>query len=55
MPQSQDLNLISNAIKAGIGSHVEGIVGAEVDNRYSPPSLELKVSFILYKKVTRKW
>ena len=30
-------NLISNAIKAGIGNHVEGIVGAEVDNRYSPP------------------
>ena len=30
-------NLISNAIKAGIGNHVEGIVGAEVDSRYSPP------------------
>ena len=39
-------NLISNAIKAGSGNHVEGIVGAEVDNRYSR-QLELKVSFIL--------
>ena len=27
----------SDAIKAGIGNHVEGIVGAEVDSRYSPP------------------
>ena len=31
--------LIEKAIKVGVGSRVEGYVGAEVDSRYSPPIL----------------
>lgn len=31
--------LIEKAIKSGVGSRVEGYVGAEVDSRYSPPVL----------------
>tara|TARA_B100001559_G_scaffold195627_1_gene163641 strand:+ start:1 stop:1032 length:1032 start_codon:yes stop_codon:yes gene_type:complete len=31
--------LIEKAIKSGVGSRVEGYVGAEVDSRYSPPIL----------------
>ncbi len=32
-------DLITNAIKAGIGNHVEGYAGAKVDARYAPPVL----------------
>jgi microcystin degradation protein MlrC len=31
--------LINNAIKAGVGNHVEGYAGAKVDARYAPPVL----------------
>ncbi|MFL2612861.1 MAG: M81 family metallopeptidase [Flavobacteriaceae bacterium] len=30
-------DLINNAFKVGVGNYVEGMVGAMVDNRYSPP------------------
>ena len=30
-------DLIVNAFKAGVGNYVEGMVGAMIDNRYSPP------------------
>ncbi len=32
-------DLIKNAIKAGVGNHVEGYAGAKVDARYAPPIL----------------
>jgi microcystin degradation protein MlrC len=32
-------DLIKNAIKAGVGNHVEGYAGAQVDSRYAPPLL----------------
>lgn len=32
-------DLIKNAIKAGVGKHVEGYAGAKVDARYAPPVL----------------
>lgn len=32
-------DLIKNAIKAGVGNHVEGYAGAMVDARYAPPLL----------------
>jgi microcystin degradation protein MlrC len=32
-------DLITNAIKAGVGNHVEGYAGAKVDARYAPPVL----------------
>ena len=38
-------DLIVNAFKAGVGNYVEGMVGAMVDNRYSPP---IKVKGIVH-------
>jgi microcystin degradation protein MlrC len=32
-------DLIKNAIKSGVGNHVEGYAGAKVDARYAPPVL----------------
>lgn len=32
-------DLITNAIKVGVGNHVEGYAGAKVDARYAPPVL----------------
>ena len=38
-------DLINNAFKVGIGNYVEGMVGAMVDDRYSPP---LKIKGIVH-------
>ena len=38
-------DLIVNAFKAGVGNYVEGMVGAMVDDRYSPP---LKIKGIVH-------
>ena len=38
-------DLINNAFKVGVGNYVEGMVGAMVDNRYSPP---LKIKGIVH-------